>query len=82
MTTEWDRTVFACDLADLEIEEAIRSLERIAEGSTLKNSTRVSVNLAIAALRADRAPKTPEDPFGSAEESRTVYRLGRRSPDV
>ncbi len=75
MTKEWDRTVFACDLADLEIEEAIRSLERIAEGSTLKNSTRVSVNLAIAALRADRAPTTPE-------ESRTVYRLGRRSPDV
>jgi hypothetical protein len=54
MSEEWDRTVFARDLADLEIEEAIRAMERVADGSVLKNSTRVSVKLAIAALREDR----------------------------
>lgn len=54
MSNEWDRSIFARDLADLEIEETIRAMERVAEGTTLKNSTRVSVKLAIEALRQDR----------------------------
>jgi len=54
MTKEWDRSVFSRDLVDLEIEEAIRAMERVVAGSSIKNSTRVSVKMAIAALREDR----------------------------
>jgi hypothetical protein len=53
-TPEWDRSHFANTPEDLEISEAIRAVERVAESSHIKGSTRVSLRLALQALRADR----------------------------
>jgi hypothetical protein len=50
----WDRSRFATSAADLEIEEAIRAVERVIESPTLKGSTRVSLCMALEALRGDR----------------------------
>ena len=52
--TEWDRSLFATTPEDLEIEEAIRAVERVANSSHIKGSTRVSLRLALQALRDDR----------------------------
>jgi hypothetical protein len=51
---EWERSHFATTNEDLELAEAIRAVERVAESAHIKGSTRVSLRLALQALRADR----------------------------
>jgi hypothetical protein len=50
----WDRSPFASTPDELEVEEAIRALERVVQSDGIGNSTRVSLRLALEALRADR----------------------------
>jgi hypothetical protein len=52
--SSWDRSMFAIDNDELEIEEAIRAMERAMKSPTIKGSTRVSLGLALEALRADK----------------------------
>jgi hypothetical protein len=50
----WDHSLFSMSPEELEIEEAIRAMERLLGSSILKRSTCVSLKLALDALRADR----------------------------
>lgn len=49
----WDRSLFASTPDELEVEEAIRAIERVIASGSIQNSTRVSLRLALEALRAD-----------------------------
>jgi hypothetical protein len=49
----WDRRRFATSAGELEIEEAIRAVERVMESPLIKGTTRVSLRMALDALRAD-----------------------------
>jgi len=51
--SHWDRNVFATSVEELEIEEAIRAMERLLSSPLIANSTRVSLRLALDVLRAD-----------------------------
>ena len=50
----WDRSCFATSPEDLEIEEAIRAIERVIDTDKIHATTRVSLRMALEALRADR----------------------------
>lgn len=50
----WDRSPFALTPDELEVEEAIRAVERVIASEKITPSTRVSLRLALEALRADR----------------------------
>lgn len=49
----WDRSAFATTPDELEIEEAIRAVERLIHNRSISNSTRVSLRLALDAMRED-----------------------------
>jgi len=50
----WDRSRFATSAEELEIEEAIRAVERVLDNPLLHGSTRVSLRMALEALRSDQ----------------------------
>jgi hypothetical protein len=50
----WNRSLFATSSEELEIEEAIRAVERVLTNTLIKDSTRVSLGMALEALRADQ----------------------------
>jgi hypothetical protein len=50
----WDRTYFATNAEDLTVEEAIRSLERVIDHGDVASSTRVSLGMALDALKGER----------------------------
>ncbi len=52
-TQHFDRTVFVMELDSLEINETIRSLERLIESPRIGNQTRVSLRFAIDALKSE-----------------------------
>jgi hypothetical protein len=49
-----DHLMFAMDNDELEIEEAIRAMERAKNSNAIKASTRVSISMALEALRGDQ----------------------------
>jgi len=50
----WDRSLFSTTPEELEIEEAVRAIERILGNPLIAGSTRVSLSMALQALRDDR----------------------------
>jgi hypothetical protein len=53
--SDFDRSVFALELDELELQEAMRTLEQLMKSSRLKNSTKVSLRFALDALKAEAA---------------------------
>ena len=51
--SDFDRSMFALELEELELQEAMRTLEQLMKSSRLKNSTKVSLRFALDALRAE-----------------------------
>lgn len=49
----WDRSAFASTPDELEIEEAIRAVERLIHNRSISNSTRASLAMALDAMRSD-----------------------------
>lgn len=49
----WDRSAFATTPDELEIEEAIRAVERLVHNRSISNGTRASLQMALEALRGD-----------------------------
>jgi hypothetical protein len=49
----WDRSAFASSPDELEIEEAIRAVERLIHNRSISNATRASLAMALDAMRSD-----------------------------
>lgn len=70
----WERAMLAMSGEEQEIQEAIRAVERILHSSRIRNSTRVSLSLALDALRSDpcQEPKSPSTRPQAAQRPRAA----------
>jgi hypothetical protein len=71
----WERSMLAMSGDEQDIQEAVQAVERILHSPRLRNSTRVSLSLALQALRSDPCQEPPS-PRTRPQPARTPRAAG------